>query len=314
MLRRPRSHAALGGVLVLAVALAGCGSDDGDSTSESAGLDSVTIEGKAGKEPTVAFDGRLGGDEITSKVVIEGDGETIEPGDNVLAQLWIGNGFTEQAAYSTWSGSAQLLNVGGELSEPLSEALEGHKVGSRVAVLSSAEESFGESGNPEIGIGNKDSVLWVVDITGTVLSGPEGEDRDPAPWAPGIEEKDGNVTGLDFSQGEKPSGKLRSTTIVKGSGAKVEKGQTIHVNYLGQVYDAKEPFDESYSTGQPASFPIGVGGVVPGWDKELVGLNVGSRMILEIPPAEGYGEEGNKDAGIKGTDTLYFVVDILGAS
>ena len=37
-------------------------------------------------------------------------------------------------------------------------------------------------------------------------------------------------------------------------------------------------------------------------------------MILEIPPAQGYGEEGNEDAGIKGTDTLFFVVDILGAS
>ena len=37
-------------------------------------------------------------------------------------------------------------------------------------------------------------------------------------------------------------------------------------------------------------------------------------MILEIPPAEGYGEEGNPHAGIKGTDTLFFVVDILGVS
>ena len=50
-----------------------------------------------------------------------------------------------------------------------------------------------------------------------------------------------------------------------------------------------------------------------GWDKELVGKTVGSRVILSIPPADGYGKEGNKDAGIKGTDTLFFVVDILAA-
>ena len=50
-----------------------------------------------------------------------------------------------------------------------------------------------------------------------------------------------------------------------------------------------------------------------GWDERLVGRTVGSRVILEIPPNKGYGAKGNKDAGIKGTDTLFFVVDILGA-
>jgi len=57
-----------------------------------------------------------------------------------------------------------------------------------------------------------------------------------------------------------------------------------------------------------------VGQVIPGWDERLVGRTVGSRVILEIPPADGYGEQGNEQAGIKGTDTLFFVVDILGAS
>lgn len=54
--------------------------------------------------------------------------------------------------------------------------------------------------------------------------------------------------------------------------------------------------------------------MIKGWDQALVGKNVGSRVVLAIPPALGYGEEGNKQAGIKGTDTLYFVVDILGAA
>ena len=93
----------------------------------------------------------------------------------------------------------------------------------------------------------------------------------------------------------------------------MESGQTITVDYLGQVYAAKKPFDESYSK-EPASFAIGTGGVIPGWDKTLVGAEVGSRMILAIPPEDGYGAEGNESAGIKGTDTLYFVVDILSAS
>ena len=85
------------------------------------------------------------------------------------------------------------------------------------------------------------------------------------------------------------------------------------MNYLGQVYDGEAPFDSSYARGEPTSFQIGTGAVVKGWDEALVGRAVGSRVLLSIPPDLGYGEDGNKDAGITGTDTLYFVVDILAA-
>ncbi len=56
-----------------------------------------------------------------------------------------------------------------------------------------------------------------------------------------------------------------------------------------------------------------MGTVVKGWDDGLVGQTVGSRVLLAIPPELGYGKTGNEDAGISGTDTLYFVVDILAA-
>ena len=81
----------------------------------------------------------------------------------------------------------------------------------------------------------------------------------------------------------------------------MEKGQTIAVNYLGQVYDGKKPFDESYSA---------AAGLVrdrrrrrgEGLGRGLVGQTVGSRVVLEIPP-DGYGKEGNQDAGIKPAPT-----------
>jgi len=158
----------------------------------------------------------------------------------------------------------------------------------------------------------------VMDIMGRkdtvpALDGPQGEEKKPAAWAPTLIETDGVITGLDFTDAHEPSGELIATTLIKGDGDVVKKGQTLTVDYLGQVYDAEQPFDESYSK-EPAEFPIGVGQVIPGWDERLVGRTVGSRVILEIPPAKGYGEQGNEQAGIKGTDTLFFVVDILGAS
>jgi peptidylprolyl isomerase len=313
--------AALSGVLALSLlGLAACGSDSGDADEGGAPLSSVTIEGKQGEEPEVTFDGRLDGSQAETEVLVEGDGEEVADGDTVSVDWWVGNGFTEEEAQSTYETGPQSVEVADDTLPFLRETLIGNQVGDRVVMLTSAEDAFGEGGRPDIGIGNKDAVLVVVDIMDTKetvppvppLDGPQGEEKKPAGWAPTLIEEDGVVTGLDFSTAHEPTGELIATTLVKGDGAKVRSGQTLTVDYLGQVYNAAEPFDESYS-GEPAEFPIGVGQVIAGWDERLVGRTVGSRVILEIPPADGYGEQGNEQAGIKGTDTLFFVVDILGA-
>ncbi|MSW70314.1 MAG: hypothetical protein F2829_09680 [Actinobacteria bacterium] len=314
--------AAVSGVLVLSMlGLAACGSDSSDAEEGGAPLSSVTIEGKHGEAPKVTFDGRLDGSEEEKDVLIEGDGETVADGDTVEANWWIGNGFTEEEAQNTFEQGTQEVELSEEVLPFLRETMIGSTVGDRIVLLTSAEQAFGELGNPSIGIGNKDSVLAVVDILGRsetvppepALDGPQGEEKKPAGWAPTLIEEDGVVTGLDFSTAHEPTGELIATTLIKGDGAKVKSGDTLTVDYLGQVYNADEPFDESYSA-QPAEFPIGVGQVIAGWDERLVGRTVGSRVILEIPPAKGYGEEGNEQAGITGTDTLFFVVDILGVS
>ena len=300
--------------------LAACGSESSDTDEGGAPLSSVTIEGKQGEEPKVTFDGRLDGSTDETEILVEGDGDEVADGDTVKANWWIGNGFTEEEAQTTWTkdGAPQSVEMSEDVLPFLREAIIGNQVGDRVVLLTSAERAFGEGGRPDIGIGNRDAVLAIVDILDTAetvppLDGPQGEDKKPAGWAPTLIEKDGVITGLDFTTAHKPSGELIATTLVKGDGPKVKAGQTLTVNYLGQVYEADEPFDESYS-GEPAEFPIGVGQVIPGWDERLVGRTVGSRVILEIPPAKGYGEKGNEQAGIKGTDTLFFVVDILAAS
>ncbi len=314
---RARS-AALSGLLSLSLlGLAACGSQSSESES-GAGLDSVTIEGEVGKKPEVTFDGRLDGDQAKTKVLVEGDGATVKDGDTVTTNFWIGNGFTEEEAQSTFGQGTQSIEMNDEVLAPLREAIIGNQVGDRVAVLTSAEDAYGEAGNAQIGIGNQDAVLFIVDILGTaetvpILDAPQGEEKEPAGWAPTLIETDGVITGLDFTTAHEPTGELIATTLIKGDGAVVKKGQTLHARYLGQVYNAEEPFDENYSAEEPATFPIGVGQVIAGWDERLVGRTVGSRVILEIPPDKGYGAEGNKDAGIKGTDTLFFVVDILGA-
>jgi FKBP-type peptidyl-prolyl cis-trans isomerase len=302
---------------VLAGTLVACGDDDGGSSGSDDALHGITISGDVGEAPEVKWDGKLEVDKTESTVVTEGDGDEVAEGDQVSANIWIGNGYTQEQAYSTYDegGKPEQFTVGNELNPIFRDAILGHTVGSRVAVTTTATEAFGESGNSQMGIAPDDSVLLIVDIMNivVVLDGPQGTEQKAPAWAPELIEDGDKVTGLDFAGTPKPDGKLRSAALIEGDGDKVTKGQTITVNYLGQVYKAKKPFDESYSR-QPASFAIGVGQVVSGWDKTLVGATVGSRMIIAIPPADGYGKQGNPDAGIKGTDTLYFVVDILAAS
>jgi peptidylprolyl isomerase len=102
---------------------------------------------------------------------------------------------------------------------------------------------------------------------------------------------------------------LVKTLLVTGPGPAVQSGQTITVNYVGAYYANGNVFDTSWDK-SPASFPIGVGKVIKGWDQGLVGVPVGSRVQLDIPADLAYG--ANPTDGSPG-GPLRFVVDILGA-
>ncbi len=297
----------------LGLTLASCGDDEGGAGPDTT-LDSVQVEGEVGTAPEVTFDRQLDASETTTEVLIEGDGAELAAGDQVLTHLWFGNGFTQEKAFSTYDDEKPELVAVDEkqLSPVFLEGIEGQTVGSRVMVAAPASEAFGEQGNPQLGIGNQDTVLVVIDLLSSVLEEPSGKSTNAPSWAPTILEEDGVPTGFDFKGMSEPSDRLRSTELVRGDGAEVEKGQTIVVDYLGQVFEGKKPFDDSFSA-EPTTFEIGVGSVVPGWDKSLVGTSIGSRVVMAVPPEDGYGKQGNPQAGIKGDDTLYFVVDILAA-
>jgi peptidylprolyl isomerase len=305
---------------VCALALAGCGDDDGGDDFPGAGktldrLDAVTISGEVGSPPEVEWKAAMDAGKVETETITEGDGDPLKGQDDVLAHLWIGNGFSKQQAFSTYEDKrAELLTVNNQLPEFLA-GIRDAKLGSRLAITASAEEAFGPAGNAQLGIGNKDTVLVVVDLVSKVLDKPEGE-RSPYPdWMPVPQFKGGVPTGFSFEGVPAPTDDLRRVQLLKGDGPRVEKDQTIAVRYLGQVFGGDKPFDENFSgEGAPTTFGIGSGQVIKGWDEALIGVPVGSRVVLSIPPELGYGEAGNEQAGIKGTDTLIFIIDILAAA
>ncbi|MGV9183403.1 FKBP-type peptidyl-prolyl cis-trans isomerase [Arcanobacterium canis] len=127
---------------------------------------------------------------------------------------------------------------------------------------------------------------------------------------PEVSGKFGDAPEFTWPEGTAPKG-LAVEVLEEGTGPVVTKGSEIEVNYHGQIWDGPV-FDSSYYRGSTTSFPIGVGMVIQGWDQALVGKQVGTRLVMSVPPEKGYGPMGNPRAGINGDDVLVFVVDIVG--
>lgn len=118
------------------------------------------------------------------------------------------------------------------------------------------------------------------------------------------------TTAPEIKAGKGDVTKLVVTPLVPGRGPRTKAGQQLTVNYVGATFKDGKVFESSWTNGQPATFPVGTGNLIPGWDQGLVGVPVGSRVQLDIPADLAYGDNptGGQPAG-----DLRFVVDILQA-
>jgi peptidylprolyl isomerase len=102
---------------------------------------------------------------------------------------------------------------------------------------------------------------------------------------------------------------LQSEDLTVGEGPEATAGSTVTVNYVGVAYSTGKEFDTSYGR-EPFPFELGAGGVIKGWDQGVVGMKVGGRRQLVIPPDLAYGERG-QPPDIGPNETLIFVIDLL---
>jgi peptidylprolyl isomerase len=114
---------------------------------------------------------------------------------------------------------------------------------------------------------------------------------------------------IEFPEGPPPS-ELEVTDVLAGDGDEAALGRTAVVHYVGVAYSSGEEFDASWNRGEPFAFPLGAGRVIAGWDQGVVGMKVGGRRRLVIPPELGYGDRGAGSAIAPG-ETLIFVVDLI---
>jgi len=300
--------------LIAGLALVGCGSSSSPPPSPN---QAVTAAGTFGKAPSVTIPAKKAGTDLYIKTEIQGSGPVLSKSDAFLTNyvVYIWSGTTHKLVLSTYTSTPQVLS--GSLLPGLQSALEGKKMGSRVLAVLPPKYGYGSTGNTEVGVTGSDTLVFVVDMiksysgtasaSGTHVSNGGGS-------LPTVTQTTGKAPTVTIPKTSPPSG-LVVKTLIKGNGPPVTKGQEVVTQYVGLNWRTRAVFDSSWSRGAPFGFQIGASPaqIIPGWDDGLLGVPVGSRVMLIIPPKDGYGSSGESSAGIEGTDTLVFVVDVLDA-
>ncbi|HWE68838.1 MAG TPA: FKBP-type peptidyl-prolyl cis-trans isomerase [Acidimicrobiales bacterium] len=108
-----------------------------------------------------------------------------------------------------------------------------------------------------------------------------------------------------------PPTQLESSDLITGTGPAVTAKDTVTVQYVGVAWSNGKQFDASWNdgSGQPVQFPLS--GVIPGWTQGMVGMQVGGRRELVIPPNLAYGANPPAGSGIATNDTLIFIIDLV---
>jgi peptidylprolyl isomerase len=276
----------------------------------------IAVSGAFGAKPTVTIPKINPPASLRLQQLISGRGTVVAKGDLVVVDLaaYIWNGKATKKVSGLSTGKPQALSVGSTISG-LDKSLEGSRVGSRLLITIPPKQGFGSKGNSQLGVSGKDTLVFVADVLGsfrktaTVHGTPEAVNLTGLPTVGAS--SPGTAPPVRIPQTAPPT-TLQSLSLIQGTGPEVKKGRLLVAQYEGVNWRTGKVFDSSWQRGVPAGFQIGTGQVIKGWDTGLVGKRVGSRVLLVVPPADGYGTQGSAQAGIKGTDTLVFVVDILG--
>jgi FKBP-type peptidyl-prolyl cis-trans isomerase len=303
--------------VIAGLALAGCSSSSSSSSSAAVAdaNKAVTVTGVLNQAPKVIIPKAKGSGELVTKTLIQGSGA---PFSSESTQAVLGNyvvydwsGTTSKELGTSYGSGSQSVFTGALLTG-LKTALVGQKMGSRVLAVIPPKDGFGSAGTSE-GIGANDTLVFVVDMNDvfpgslTAQQTSNGGGALPTVTAPAKDSTTGPA--IKINSKATPPKTLQVKVLAKGTGAVVKSGQSLVVQYTGMIWRTGQVFDSSWARGTPND--LSLASLIPGWQKGLVGQTVGSRVLLVIPPADGYGKSGQSQAGITGTDTLVFVVDIL---
>ncbi|WP_406252205.1 FKBP-type peptidyl-prolyl cis-trans isomerase [Streptomyces atratus] len=311
----------LAGLLVVPLLLltAACGNEkgsDSDSVSASAaskdGFPAITAGAKFGEKPTLAKGTGNPPKELKTRVVSQGDGATLKNGDaiqvNYLGQSWdsdkpFDNSFDRKQPFDLTLGAGMVI-------QGWDKGLVGQKVGSRVQLVIPPDLGYGAQGQGDIK--PNATLVFVVDVLKAtqIPASAKGTEvaQDNLDLPKVGTNTDGKAPKVTVPTKSDPPTKLVSNYILESKGDVVKDTDSVVVNYVGLTWKDGKTFDSTYATGKTQTFPLAQV-TLKGLKNGLVGKKIGSRVLLVIPPDQGFGDKAQQSIPAK--STLVFTVDLL---
>ncbi|AKL65433.1 MULTISPECIES: FKBP-type peptidyl-prolyl cis-trans isomerase [Streptomyces] len=279
-----------------------------------------TVKGEVGQKAEITAPKGEPSGKFVVNTLKEGTGPEVKKDDLVVTKytgkIWKDG--KELAGSYDKDGSPLVVPAGSPTIVPMfSEAVLGKKIGSRVLVVAPPAAAFGAQGQPQLGVGPTDNLIFVLDVDSVMPKKAEGTQAPIPSELPQVKADKDEAATITVPKNDPPK-ELVDKVLIEGKGPEVKNGQTVYMQYSGAAWapnqgkDAAKLFDTSWKTGAPFSTKIGEGQVIEGWDKGLVGKKVGSRVLLVIPPGQAYKDQA-KGEDLPANSTLVFVVDIVGA-
>ena len=294
-----------GVLLSAALGLTACGGDDENDAQANTAAPDVEITYEISEDTEeVEIDGELAMDEPAAWLISEGDGEPLEEGDllHILsADIDIQNQEINAHDFDLGGQTLQLSEEFEGLNPKAYETLVGAPTGSELAYYLPAD-TLGQ---------DTPAYLNIIAIEDTLATHATGEPVDTAELNSALPEvtldEETQAPSIAEPEGEAPD-ELVVDVLKAGDGPEVQSGSKVTIQYRGIKWSDGEEFDSSWgpdNTGSPTAFELRQ--LIAGWQEGLEGQQVGSQVIMSIPPELAYGEEDHELQD----ETLVFVIDIL---
>ncbi len=276
------------------------------SVAPQTSLDSVKVASKGSAEPTLSFAKPFVIDKTRTKVLKAGNGITLS--ENSIATInYVGvDGRDAKVFDSSWKRKAAATFPLSGVIPGFKTGLSGQKVGSRVLIGIPGSEAYdSQGGQSAAGIQVGDTLLFVVDILDASRTEPSGK---TVPSPVGLPTVTGNAASkpvVTIPSSPAPS-TMAAVALIQGTGAKVAKGDTIYVRYVGYSWKTGKLIDDQFANPSEGL----LSSTIPGWQSGLTGKQIGSRVLLVLPPKDGY-PQGSNNPPLAAGDTIVYVVDLL---
>ena len=305
----PRNILKILSVASAGILLLGCGNDGGESAASDSStevptsIQIVPTPTPAGDvdnadlsvKPLVTIPPSTPPTELLIEDLVVGSGSPVGVGDFLIMD-YVGVSYSTGLQFdASWDrGSPFPFELGaGRVIQGWDQGIIGMSVGGRRSLTIPPELAYGENGSGSGSIGPNETLVFVVDLIASV----------PA----NLEKPSEELTSESTTE-------LETNDIAEGSGAIVQPGNVVYIHYVGVAASTGEQFDSSWDRGRSEfiGYISGTGNVIQGLDEGLLGMQVGGRRTVVIPPDLAYGENGAGDGLIAPNETLIFTVDLLG--